>query len=49
MIIYQHGRLSIVTIRESYGIDYYAYVGEKLIRTCPSIGMAHEVLAGYPA
>ena len=27
--------------------EFYAYVGDKLIRTCPSIGMAHEVTAGY--
>lgn len=27
--------------------EFYAYVGEKLIRVCPSLGMAHEVLAGY--
>lgn len=37
---------SIVKVRERYGFDYYVYVGEKLIRVCPSIGMAREVAAG---
>lgn len=45
--VWKHRNLSIVEVRESYGSDFYAYVGEKLIRVCPSIGMAHEVLAGY--
>jgi hypothetical protein len=27
--------------------EYAVYVGEKLIRVCPSIGMAREVAAGY--
>jgi hypothetical protein len=26
--------------------EYYVYRGEKLIRVCPSIGMAREVAAG---
>jgi len=26
--------------------DYVVYAGEKLVRTCPSIGMAREVAAG---
>jgi len=26
--------------------EYYVYEGEKLIRVCPSIGMAREVAAG---
>jgi hypothetical protein len=38
---------SIVKVRESYGFDYYVYVGEKLIRVCPSLGMAREVAAAY--
>lgn len=25
--------------------EYYVYQGDKLIRVCPSIGMAHEVAA----
>jgi len=29
------------------GNEYYAYAGDKLVRVCPSLGMAHEVLAGY--
>ena len=28
-------------------IEYAVYVGDKLIRTCPSEGMAREVAAGY--
>jgi hypothetical protein len=27
--------------------EFYAYAGDKLIRVCPSLGMAREVLAGY--
>lgn len=27
--------------------EFYAYAADKLIRVCPSIGMAHEVLAGH--
>lgn len=38
--------VSIVKVRQSYGFDYYVYVGEKLIRVCPSEGMAREVAAG---
>lgn len=36
----------IVKVRETYGFDYYVYRGEKLIRVCPSEGMAREVAAG---
>lgn len=35
--------ISIIEVRESYGSDFYVYQGEKLIRVCPSIGMAREV------
>ncbi len=38
--------VQIIRVRESYGFDYYVYKGEKLIRVCPSIGMAREVAAG---
>ena len=41
-IIYQHGAASIV----AYVGEFYVYSGEKLIRVCPSIGMAHEVASG---
>lgn len=36
----------IVKVRETYGFDYYVYLGDKLIRVCPSEGMAREVAAG---
>lgn len=39
-------RVEIVPVRESYGTDYYVYAGDKLVRVCPSIGMAREVAAG---
>jgi hypothetical protein len=42
--------MSIITIhevRETYGSDFYVYSGDKLIRVCPSIGMAREVAAAY--
>lgn len=38
--------VQIIEIKESYGSDFYVYKGEKLIRVCPSIGMAREVAAG---
>lgn len=38
--------VSIVEVRESYGSDFYVYSGEKLVRVCPSIGMARAVMAG---
>lgn len=37
---------TIVEVREAYGSDWYVYVGDKLIRVCPSLGMAREVAAG---
>lgn len=39
--------VQIIEVRESYGTDYYVYVGAKLIRVCPSIGMAREIAAAY--
>lgn len=36
----------IVKVRESYGFDFYVYAGDKLIRVCPSEGMAREIAAG---
>jgi hypothetical protein len=41
--------VSIVKVRESYGFDFYVYVGDRLVRVCPSEGMAREVAAGYSA
>ena len=37
---------SRATIHE-YDGEFYVYVGEKLIRVCPSVGMAREVAAAY--
>jgi len=37
----------IVEITEDYGTDYYVYLGEKLLRVCPSRGMAESVAAKY--
>ena len=39
--------VQIIKVRESYGYDWYVFVGEKLIRVCPSKGMADEVASGY--
>lgn len=44
--IYQAGDVSIIKVRESYGDDFYVYAGSKLVRVCPSEGMAREVAAG---
>lgn len=38
--------VQIIPIQEAHGTDYYVYAGEKLVRVCPSIGMAREVAAG---
>jgi hypothetical protein len=38
--------VQIIKVRESYGFDFYVYQGDKLIRVCPSEGMAREVAAG---
>lgn len=39
--------VKIYKIRESYGYDWYVYVGQKLIKVCPSEGMANEIAAEY--
>jgi hypothetical protein len=39
--------VTIQQVRESYGFDYYVYVGSKLIRVCSSVGMANEVASRY--
>ena len=39
-------KIEIIEVRESYGSDFYVYAGSKLVRVCPSIGMAREVAAG---
>lgn len=36
----------IVEVREAHGSDFYVYIGDKLVRVCPSAGMAAEVAAG---
>lgn len=42
-------QVRIVRFRESYGFDFYVYQGEKLIRVCPSEGMAREIAVGLSA
>jgi hypothetical protein len=39
--------VQIIPVREHYGTDYYVYVGDKLIRVCPSLDMANAVAAAY--
>jgi hypothetical protein len=46
-IVSQSGNVAIWEVSESYGSDFYVYVGDKLIRVCPSLGMAREIAAGY--
>jgi hypothetical protein len=38
---------TIYEVRETYGSDFYVYVGNKLVRVCPSMAMAREVAAAY--
>ena len=40
---------TIIPVRERHGTDYYVYLGTRLIRVCPSLGMAREVAAGAVA
>jgi len=46
-IILKRGNVEIWEVKESYGSDFYVYASGRLIRTCPSEGMAREVAAGY--
>lgn len=39
----------IIEVVERYGSDFYVYLGAKLVRVCPSLGMAREVAAGVEA
>jgi hypothetical protein len=39
-------KVTIHKVRESYGYDFHVYKGKRLVRVCPSIGMAREVAAG---
>lgn len=45
-LIAQNGSTAIWEVTEAYGADFYVYSGNKLIRVCPTIGMAREVAAG---
>jgi hypothetical protein len=38
--------IEIYEVVEPHGVDFYVYQGGKLVRVCPSIGMAREVAAG---
>lgn len=42
-------QIAIVTVAEPYGFDWYVYQGSKLVRVCPSEGMAREVAASLAA
>lgn len=45
-LISQNGQIAIWEVTEAHGSDFYVYDGVKLVRVCPSIGMAQEVAAG---
>lgn len=45
-LIFRNGSTEIWEARESYGSDFYVYSGSKLVRVCPSVGMAREIAAG---
>jgi hypothetical protein len=40
-------QIKIIEVQESHGTDFYVYAGAKLVRVCPSRGMANEVAAAY--
>lgn len=44
--IYKNGPVSIVRVDEPGFSEFYVYNGGRLVRVCPSIGMAREVAAG---
>lgn len=44
--VYIYRTTKIWEITEAHGIDFYVYAGAKLLRVCPSIGMALEIAAG---
>lgn len=39
--------VEIIEVKEPHGSDWYVFVGPKLVRVCPSRGMADEVAAAY--
>ena len=39
--------ISIIEVKEAYGSDFYVYQGQRLLRACPSRGMAESVAAKY--
>jgi len=45
-LVLRNGTTEIWEVRESHGSDFYVYSGSKLIRVCPSVGMAREIAAG---
>ena len=45
MLVEKHGPVEIWQIEETYGPDFYVYSGSRLVRTCPSLGMARDVAA----
>lgn len=44
------GNVEVWQVWEDYGHgpvdEYYVYEGDRLVRVCPSLGMANEVAAG---
>lgn len=44
--VYEEGAVTIWSVTEDHGTDFYVYDGATLLRVCPSLGMAREVAAG---
>jgi len=44
-LIHAAGAVQIWEVTAAYGKDFYVYRDGRLVRVCPSIGMAHEVAA----
>lgn len=44
-IVHKTATVEIWEVSESYGSDFYVYRAGKLVRVCPSLGMAREVAA----
>tara|TARA_R100000365_G_scaffold3696_1_gene13721 strand:+ start:23192 stop:23341 length:150 start_codon:yes stop_codon:yes gene_type:complete len=45
-LVAKYGSIEIWRVTESHGDDFYVYASDKLVRVCPSIGMAREIAAG---
>ena len=46
-LIAKYGQVEIWEVSETYGFDFYVYGGARLVRVCPSIGMARDYAGSW--